>query len=143
MLFVLSRNGIKLLSKAAVAASNQKDFDVTLTAETAKVAPGRCNWCCVYTETETSQRDTGATGSLLLLPDPTGALPQSDNQKALAACISAINKLVASPRSSVSFNGQSYTNTSIKRTVRRARSAANLVNNELAELGIGTRAGRG
>jgi hypothetical protein len=75
------------------------------------------------------------------LPDPTGALAQSENQKALAACQSAINKLVASPRSSVSFNGQSYTNTSIKELFDARDRLQTLVNNELAELGIGNKGG--
>ena len=133
--FILSRAGQVLKTIRAAASIN--DYTVSLSSADSSVSPGRCQFAEVFTEiADPTQRESGCSGWLMIFPNPTGSLPLSDNQKALAACNQAIAKLASSPRTTVNFNGQSFTNQNISSLFAARDRLQVLVNSELAELGL-------
>lgn len=140
MSFVLSRQGAKLAAIAATASGD--NYQVSISATVSSLSPGICQYSLVFTEkADATQRETGATGWLTILPNPAVSLTQTDNQAALAACQTAITTLLASPDKSVSFNGQSFTSLDIGELFQARDRLRQLVDNELAELGIGRKGG--
>lgn len=137
--FILSRDGQLLKSWDAASATDGLGFVVTLPAsDTAQIVPGRANPAFVFTETDSSQRETISwSDTITILPDPTQILPDSDNRKALKAANAAIAQIAAAPYSSVSFNGQSYSIQNLKDLLALRDRLAVVVAAEFAELGIG------
>ncbi len=142
--FALSQNGLVQRSLAAASADSGLGFLVTLPAiDTAKLIPGLSDAALVYTEASSGQRATDAcsVGQVMIVPDPTQSLPESDSAKALKAVNAAIAQVAAEPYASVNFNGQSYNAQNLKDLFYHRDRLVVIVSAELAELGIGSRRG--
>jgi hypothetical protein len=140
--FVLSRNGKILKAWNATSDLSSLGFIVTLPrTDTANIAPGRATWSYLFTETSTSQRQTSDTGDLLVAPDPTKSLPDSDAAKALKGCMEAIGIIAADPNQTVNFNGQSYSSQNISELLKARDRLQIIVDNELRSLGVSKRGG--
>ncbi|MEY2500598.1 MAG: hypothetical protein QOI07_932 [Verrucomicrobiota bacterium] len=134
---VLSRQGVHLATVRATTGSNGKDYQVSISSTVSALTPGFCKYDLVFTDNaDSTQRETGGSGWITVLPNPTGTLAQSANQIALAACNEAIQKLVSRSHSTVNFNGQSFTSMNIGELLKARDRLQLLVNNELAGLGL-------
>jgi hypothetical protein len=135
--FVLSRQGAHLATFRATTGDNGKDYQVSISSTVSALAPGLCKYDLVFTDNaDGTQRETGASGWLTILPNPTGTLTQSSNQIALAACNAAIQKLVSRSNATVNFNGQSFTSVNIGELFKARDRLQLLVNDELTGLGL-------
>lgn len=138
--FVLTRDGKSL--KTIRATASVDDFIVGLAGADSVIAPGRTQFVEIFTLiAEPTQRESGCSGWLTILPNPTGNLDLSKNQLALAACNEAILKLVARPNASVNFVGQSYTSQNIDSLLKARDRLQVLVDNELNALGLSENGG--
>lgn len=100
------------------ATTSGSDFLFTLSAaSTASLAPGYYDFA--FYLTSGSQRATGKTGTVGVLPNLAVAQTATSAQAMLAALETAITTLSASVNSSVSFNGQSYTKASLGDLLRQ------------------------
>jgi hypothetical protein len=108
----LSRNGAMALSKAAT--EDGQDYEFTFTAiETAALVAGQYSYIVRYTETATSETETGERGQMLVTPNLAASQTASIAQQMLTALETAILALNTTANQSVSFNGQSFTKTDL------------------------------
>lgn len=140
---VFSRDGKVLNAFTADSATDGTlGFVATISGTGAtKLTPGRAMWAEVFTETATGQRETGRTGQLLIAPDPTKSLPDSEVAKALKACMAAINVIVSDPNATVNFNGQSFTSHNLSDLFKAHDRLQIKFDAELRSLGVSNRGG--
>lgn len=115
-------------------------FQITQTEEqTWNMAPGRYQWAAFAT-TSTSRKLVGR-GQASVLPNFAVAANPTTAQTLLDECEAALSTILTSGKSSVSFNGQSFTRTQLSelRTIRNELRAQ--VDAELRAAGYAPQAG--
>lgn len=102
---VLSRDGIKILQKAAAVEDGK--WKVTLaSAETSGIAPGFVDY--VFQATKDGERTTIKARGVQILPNLSVDRPRTTAEKLLALCNTALESLAGDPDKMVDFNGQKY-----------------------------------
>lgn len=82
---------------------------------TAVIPPGEYNVRYIFTETSSSERQTGdCFQQVQVYQDPTVVFPKTQARQALEAMQAAYLKLSSGANSSVNFNGQSFTRHNMK-----------------------------
>jgi hypothetical protein len=98
---------------ADAAASNAFELEVTAT-ETGALAPGEYAVTYIYTETATSERVSIGKGTVQVTPDPSVAATASPARLLLQAMQDSMLTLAQSAEATVNFNGQSFTQKTMK-----------------------------
>lgn len=107
--FCLSRNGTAVSPVSATESGDEYIFTLSA-ATTAALSAGTYKWMIRYTETSSSEVETGEQGILDVLPNLATSQSASTAQALLTLCEAQLTALLASGDTfaSVSFNGQSY-----------------------------------
>jgi hypothetical protein len=104
----LSKDGTAVLNDAATELNGE--YNGTFSAvETAALAPGVVDYLIRYTETATSQVETGETGSLVVTANLATNQTPSFAQSQVTKLKTVLDTFNATDKQSVSFNGQSFT----------------------------------
>lgn len=139
--FILNREGT-LIANIAATAVNVTDFLVTAdAATTAAWTPGRCNWGLQATKTADTTKTLVCEGMLSIMPNLGVSLTPSPSQVQLALIDASLSTLMASPETSVSFNGQSFSQRDIKQLMDIRDRLQNRVWWELRQLGLSDKGG--
>ncbi len=139
--FALTLNGSKTLEKDATASGDTHTVAL-VHADTVNAKCGKCQAWLIFTDRSTSaKRYTVDAGVLVVLPNPMGTLPPSENALALAAIKRTISTVVSQPESTASYNGQSYSLHNIKELYEIRDRLQVAVDAELRELGIPSKGG--
>ncbi len=107
-IFYLSKNGTAITNFSATESGDTYTVAITA-AQSAALAPGLYEWFVRFTETSSSEIQSGATGTITVLPNLAASQTATTAQTMLTTLETCITSLAAGTNQSVSFNGQSYT----------------------------------
>ena len=106
-LLKLNQPGNAVVSISGTA--SDRDFLFTVTSViTEQMVKGQWTWAVRVTETSSNEVTTAQAGDFVVLANYAGTVAKSAAQLQLDAANTAFAKLIASPRQSVSFNGQNF-----------------------------------